>query len=212
VNSFRRRPFRAGFATVCSLSAVGVALHTSDYTLNDSSPDTASNLTLLRSYLVWTVLGLPSIVNASPKLLDFALNTKIPLIPTIAENVVRGTFFAQFIPGETAGECAPTIENLRRQNIGSALNYSAEADAREEVEESVLQTRRYDEIERAIAVQGRIEREMQREGWRQGSAAFAVKVVSSIQQQATVGAESIRAVSSISMSCVGRLRSSSLDK
>nr|XP_031857401.1 uncharacterized protein CI109_007180 [Kwoniella shandongensis]KAA5524473.1 hypothetical protein CI109_007180 [Kwoniella shandongensis] len=122
------------------------------------------------------MLGLPSVVDYSYGLLDFLLKTRIPLVPTVTETFVRSTFFAQFIPGETAEECLPAMEALRRDNTGSALNYSAEADAITLEGELDIETRRYQEIERALDVQGDFEQRMQAEGWAPGSSAFAVKV------------------------------------
>jgi hypothetical protein len=142
--------------------------------------------TLLRSYLVWTLTSFPSIVDAAPTVLDFVFTTTIPGIRPLGEFIVRRTFFPQFIPGETAEECVPAMEEMRRRNVGHALNYSAEADVidvgakkgiagGEAVDPSLA---RFREIERALEVQGEFERRMAEEGWARGSSAFALKTVS----------------------------------
>lgn len=40
--------------------------------------------------------------------------------------IVRHTFFEQFVGGDTAAECLPVMQRLRRAGIGSLLNYSVE--------------------------------------------------------------------------------------
>lgn len=142
---------------------------------------------LLRSYAVWTLISFPSLVDASPAILDFTFKTNIPLIRPIGEFVIRNTFFPQFIPGESAQECLPGLQEMRRRNVGHALNYSAEGDTLEvgttgkgkgkEQVKSAMQMR-YEEVERALDVQGEFERQMEEEGWAKGSSAFALKVVS----------------------------------
>jgi hypothetical protein len=83
-------------------------------------------------------------------------------------------------------QCLPAMEGLRRKNIGTALNYNAEADSNEsEAAASLvdLELARYQEIERALVVQGDFENRMCEEGWAKGSSAFALKIVSHQQQQ-----------------------------
>jgi hypothetical protein len=40
--------------------------------------------------------------------------------------VVRYTFFGQFVGGDTASDCMPVIQELRRREMGTILNYSVE--------------------------------------------------------------------------------------
>lgn len=73
--------------------------------------------------------------------------------------------------------------------MGHALNYSAEADTLDvktktkakakggDVPKTAEQSR-FEEVERALEVQGEFERQMEGEGWAKGSSAFALKVVS----------------------------------
>jgi len=158
---------------------------------SDPSPSLAKTpfSTLVRSYAVWTLISFPSLVDASPALLDFTFKTSIPLVPTIGGVVIRNTFFRQFIPGETAEECLPGLQEMRRRDVGHALNYSAEADTLDvktktkakakggDVPKTAEQSR-FEEVERALEVQGEFERQMEGEGWAKGSSAFALKVVS----------------------------------
>ncbi|KAK8845355.1 hypothetical protein IAR55_006068 [Kwoniella newhampshirensis] len=191
------RPYRWTGYAFASMSLAGVALTTIDSPIQREKPvdsfgvSQASTLQLLRSYLVWSVLGLPSLVDSSNSILDFLLHSRIPLVPTITEAVVRATFFAQFIPGETALECLPAMEALRRNNIGSALNYSAEADVDVNADELDVESRRFREIERALDVQGEFEQRMQAEGWAPGSSAFAVKVSGLIDHDVMERASSV---------------------
>ncbi|WWC85649.1 uncharacterized protein L201_000515 [Kwoniella dendrophila CBS 6074] len=203
-----------GVATV-SLSAVGIAMLGDDTTATTSSDllqdekggpkvkqkysiHDVSAITLLRSYLVWTALGIPSLVDSSPKVLDSLLHSPIPGVSKLVEFIVRITFFAQFIPGETALECAPVMEKLRKKNVGSALNYSAEADTVEKLDLTSIELERFHEVERALDVQGTLEQRMHAEGWDKGSSAFALKVTGLIDSNVLIRASNtlhrIRAV------------------
>jgi proline dehydrogenase len=75
------------------------------------------------------------------------------------------------------------MEYLRRRNVGSALNYSAEADG--EIESDHAELDRLREVETALDVQGALEQRMHAEGWERGSSAFALKVVSCTIQPMT---------------------------
>lgn len=83
------------------------------------------------------------------------------------------------------------MEGLRRRNVGTALNYNAEADSNEleakkggagagKTSPVDLELARYQEIESALGIQGDFEDRMYREGWAKGSSAFALKIVSCI--------------------------------
>ncbi|WRT63505.1 uncharacterized protein IL334_000410 [Kwoniella shivajii] len=171
-----------GAIFVSAVLGLGVSDSTTTHTEDVKDEETksalqrTSTLPLLRSYLVWTLLGIPLLVNNSPSILDILLHSSIPGISFITETVVRSTFFAQFIPGETAKECAPILENLRTRNIGTALNYSAEADTVENTDLTKLEEDRFREIERALNLQGDLEERMSQQGWGKGSSAFALKV------------------------------------
>lgn len=92
----------------------------------DNALSRASFSTLLRSYFVYSVCSFPAIVNYSPVIISVA--TSIPGLRQIAEAVIRGTFFAQFVGGDTAEGALPVLAQLRRNNIGALLAYSVEVD------------------------------------------------------------------------------------
>ncbi|ORY35407.1 FAD-linked oxidoreductase-like protein [Naematelia encephala] len=155
---------------------------------NSSLSDTPIS-TLIRSYFVWTLTSLPPIIDHSPKILHVLTHSSIPGLKTVTEFIVRNTFFAQFVPGETAAECVEMMEELRRRNVGSVLNYSAEAEVEEHGNETdknggiekrkvmeEFELKRLEEVERALEEQGRFEDRLEKEGWERGSSAFALKV------------------------------------
>ena len=169
---------------VLTLLAGGVV-----YTKSLPSPTPSPSLAkaplseLIRSYAVWSLISFPSLVDVSPALLDFTFKTSIPLIRPVGDFVIRNSFFPQFIPGETAEECLPGLQEMRRRNVGHALNYSAEGDTLElqkgkKAVQKSPEEMRFGEVERALDVQGEFERQMAEEGWAKGSSAFALKVVS----------------------------------
>lgn len=147
-----------------------------------SSIQSASTLTLLRSYFVYTLCSLPPLIDNAPSILHVFTHSPIPGLKSITEAVVRRTFFAQFVPGETVRECKATMEGLRKREVGSVLNYSAEAEAEEgdEVEQQrKVEEGRLREVERALDEAGEFERDVERSGGGRGSTAFALKVVGS---------------------------------
>ncbi|KDQ17664.1 hypothetical protein BOTBODRAFT_29830 [Botryobasidium botryosum FD-172 SS1] len=86
----------------------------------------ASMTSLVRSYVVYTMCSIPSLVDYSPTILSTL--QAIPGIKQVTETVVRHTFFAQFVGGDSAAETVPLIEALRRQGKGVLLGYSVEVD------------------------------------------------------------------------------------
>lgn len=93
---------------------------------NDTTLRSASYTTLLRSYFVYSVCSWPTIVNYSPFIISAA--TAIPGLKQVAEVVIRHTFFAQFVGGDTAEKTLQVISQLRSNNIGALLAYSVEVD------------------------------------------------------------------------------------
>ena len=83
--------------------------------------------TLLRSLLVFRLCRVPLIVkNARPLLAGLQ---RLPLLgPPLAHALIRRTFFAQFVGGESEAELAPLVAALAREGVGSILDYAAEAD------------------------------------------------------------------------------------
>ncbi|WVO22901.1 uncharacterized protein IAS62_004244 [Cryptococcus decagattii] len=78
---------------------------------------------LLRTWFVYATISMPGVVDYSPAVLDFFVNSPLRS-PT--EWFVRHTFFGQFVAGETVEGCMPTLKALRERNVGAMLNYSAE--------------------------------------------------------------------------------------
>ncbi|KAF8603115.1 FAD-linked oxidoreductase [Ceratobasidium sp. AG-I] len=82
--------------------------------------------TLLRSYIVYAMCSVPMFVEYSPSILE--ASAAVPGIRQLSEAIVRKTFFAQFVGGETCEDTLPLIAALRKQNKGTLLAYSVEVD------------------------------------------------------------------------------------
>ncbi|KAL5534774.1 hypothetical protein ACEPAG_1238 [Sanghuangporus baumii] len=82
--------------------------------------------TLLRTYIVYSMCSIPWLVDNSSKILDVLMS--IPLVKQITEAVVRATFFAQFVGGETAQDMLRILERMRTENKGAIIHFSAEVD------------------------------------------------------------------------------------
>lgn len=85
--------------------------------------------TLLRSYVVYSLCSIPLVIDSSPTILSFFLS--IPGVRYITQAVIRSTFFAQFVGGDSAEGTLPILTELRRQNKGVLLAYSVEVDQNE---------------------------------------------------------------------------------
>jgi proline dehydrogenase len=125
------------------------------------------------------------LIDHAPRLLSAFTKSPIPLLKPITEFIVRRTFFAQFVPGETVQECSVTMKDLRKNyGIGSVLNYSAEADLEPgevmpEKERRDFEEKRLKEVENALKISGKFEDEVEKElNGMKGSTSFALKVVS----------------------------------
>lgn len=86
---------------------------------------------LLRSYLVYSLCSFPTIVDASPALLQWAWTTSIPGVKWLATAVIRTTFFQQFCGGETLEELRGTLDRLASRRVGALIVYSVEAEPSE---------------------------------------------------------------------------------
>ncbi|KAF7971429.1 hypothetical protein HWV62_21190 [Athelia sp. TMB] len=87
--------------------------------------------TLLRSYTVYTLCALPALVDAAPALLRTLL--PLPVLGTITESLIRHTFFAQFVGGDTAQEALADFGKMRVGADGTGgqgvlFAYSVEVD------------------------------------------------------------------------------------
>ncbi|PWN25541.1 FAD-linked oxidoreductase [Jaminaea rosea] len=86
---------------------------------------------LLRSYLVYSLCSFPTLVDASPALLQWAWTTSIPGVKWLATAVIRATFFQQFCGGETLEELRGTLDRLASRRVGALIVYSVEAEPSE---------------------------------------------------------------------------------
>ncbi|KAK0563533.1 proline dehydrogenase [Tilletia horrida] len=81
---------------------------------------------LMRSYIVYTLCRFPILVDAAPALLDWAENTRLPFVASLAHWIFRRTFFDQFVGGETAEASADVIRSLDSMGLGTIFVYSVE--------------------------------------------------------------------------------------
>ncbi|WWD02472.1 hypothetical protein V865_000512 [Kwoniella europaea PYCC6329] len=146
-----------------------------------SSLESASLPSLLRSYLVYTMICLPGLVDYSPTILHSFTHSYIPGLKTLTEAIVRMTFFGQFVPGETVEECLPTMRAQHERGVASMLNYSAEADIGSAIQEDEqadleeqLREERLQEVFRALQKAGEFERSLKEN--ERGATSFALKV------------------------------------
>ncbi|KAJ8088823.1 hypothetical protein PM082_014069 [Marasmius tenuissimus] len=96
---------------------------------DDSGKTSDSLSTLVRTYVVYSMCSVPALVDSAPTLLQ--VFSSMPLIGTIAEALVRITFFDQFVGGDTALETVPLLHTLRASNKGALFAYSIEVDESE---------------------------------------------------------------------------------
>ncbi|KAF5385604.1 hypothetical protein D9757_006782 [Collybiopsis confluens] len=84
---------------------------------------------LIRAYVVYTMCSFPSLVDASPNLLNAFMG--IPVVRSVTEAFVRATFFGQFVGGDTAQGSLSLLHSLRERNKGALFAYSIEVDESE---------------------------------------------------------------------------------
>ncbi|CUA71364.1 hypothetical protein RSOLAG22IIIB_04579 [Rhizoctonia solani] len=117
---------RLAWGLGASAAVAGVAGMTIYADSNTSPPGTTSLGSLARSYLVYSLCSVSPLVNHSPSILSTCAS--IPGLRELSEAVVRRTFFAQFVGGDSLPDTLPLITSLRQQNTGTLLVYSVEAD------------------------------------------------------------------------------------
>lgn len=81
---------------------------------------------LQRAYLLFKIIGAPSIVKIGKILTPIALKLHLPI-----KGAIKKTIFKQFCGGETIQECDITIQNLAEFGIGTILDYSVEGKTEE---------------------------------------------------------------------------------
>lgn len=88
---------------------------------------------LIRPYLVFLSCSSPLLIRIAPATIEALENVRdnVPILGQLLWQpfifVMRHTFFAQFVAGETAAEADPLLHELRERSCGAMLNWSAEA-------------------------------------------------------------------------------------
>ncbi len=86
-----------------------------------------SNKSLKRAYLLFKIIGNPTMVKIGKVATNTALNLRLPI-----QGLIKKTIFAQFCGGETIADCKNTIELLGQYGVGTILDYSVEGKTSEE--------------------------------------------------------------------------------
>jgi proline dehydrogenase len=86
-----------------------------------------SDAELTKDYWLFKAISNNFLVNNGPKLLNFAMAIRMPVIP-----IIRATIFQHFCGGEDISDCNKTIEALWNKRIGSVLDYSVEGEENED--------------------------------------------------------------------------------
>ena len=86
-----------------------------------------SNKSLKRAYLLFKIIGNPSMVKIGKVATNAALNLRLPI-----KGLIKKTIFAQFCGGETIADCKNTISLLGQYGVGTILDYSVEGKTSEE--------------------------------------------------------------------------------
>jgi proline dehydrogenase len=166
--------------------ATGAALTTYGRRTEEDPATARSNIAsipttdLVRAYLVYTVCGMPAVVDAAPALLDAFSKSRVPGVAAITNAVIRRTFFSQFVAGEDLPETMETISHMNARGIGGLLNYGAEAELGDGLadDKHILHEHNYRQNMYAIEALGEHERRVAEAGGKTGSSQFAVKIVS----------------------------------
>ncbi|MCB9190938.1 MAG: proline dehydrogenase family protein [Flavobacteriales bacterium] len=80
-----------------------------------------SDKELERAYLLFKLVGSPTLVSFGKRALNIALGLRLPI-----KGLIRNTVFDHFCGGETISQCDETIGRLHRHNVFSLLDYSSE--------------------------------------------------------------------------------------
>jgi proline dehydrogenase len=80
-----------------------------------------NNKDLQRAYLLFKIIGAPTIVKVGKLLTPIALQLRLPI-----KGLIKKTIFKQFCGGETIAECDVAISSLAAFGIGTILDYSVE--------------------------------------------------------------------------------------
>ncbi len=86
-----------------------------------------SNADLNRAYWLFKVININFLVKIGPPITTAAIKIGLPITP-----IIRATIFKQFCGGESISDCAKTITQLGKYNIGTILDYSVEGESTEQ--------------------------------------------------------------------------------
>lgn len=86
-----------------------------------------SNADLNRAYWLFKVININFLVKIGPPITTAAIKIGLPITP-----LIRATIFKQFCGGESITDCAKTITQLGKYNIGTILDYSVEGESTEQ--------------------------------------------------------------------------------
>lgn len=91
-----------------------------------------STPSLLRSYLVYSLCSWPRLVEVSPRIIDWALQTKLPGVSWLAERFVVATFFNQVSSAVDEYKCSfrltfslPSLFSLPEERLSRRLDPSS---------------------------------------------------------------------------------------
>ncbi|KAK7219883.1 hypothetical protein V2G26_007886 [Clonostachys chloroleuca] len=112
---------------------------------------------LFAGWIAFAFCSSPTWVDMSEAL--YAVVSKIPIMSSIAHSFVMGTFFTQFLGGETTEECTPKIRALRKESIGTLLGYNIEAELDGSRKDPNLIRAQTEEVLASIESQARLARE-----------------------------------------------------
>ncbi|MDP3927566.1 MAG: proline dehydrogenase family protein [Bacteroidota bacterium] len=105
-----------------------------DFTNTQIAFQTKSNQELRNSYILFKAIGYNWLVQAGPKMVDFAFSLGLPI-----KGIIKKTVFHQFCGGENIQDCEKNIQLMHQFKVGTILDYSVEGEEREEVFETTAQ-------------------------------------------------------------------------
>ncbi|WVW84353.1 hypothetical protein I302_106387 [Kwoniella bestiolae CBS 10118] len=99
---------------------------------NDPMLRSMSFGSLLGTWIVYKSCSFAQLVDSSESILS--ITNSVPGLRELSHFVIRHTFFKQFVGGDTAEDCIPTIRRLKENNVGCLLTYSVEEESIEHIE------------------------------------------------------------------------------
>jgi proline dehydrogenase len=103
-----------------------------------------TNGDLKKAYWLFRMISNPTMVVIGKHLTNFALTLRLPI-----KGLIKKTIFGQFVGGETLNDVSKCIDQIKKDNIGSILDYSVEGKDDEESFDECL-----DELLETVKVSG----------------------------------------------------------